>query len=82
MSQIKVTQSKTKDLQILIHDAIIIHAFNNFDFEFCLYLMILNHKAKYKVQLLILFELIEILRNKELQLKNKSTTNANSVKKT
>lgn len=31
MSQIKDMWSKIKDLKILINDAVVIHAFNNFD---------------------------------------------------
>ncbi len=62
-------------------DAIIIHALNNLDSQFRLYLTILNHEARQKAQLPRLSEFTKSLEDKELRLKNKSTASANFAKK-
>lgn len=41
-------QSEIEDLKILIDDAVVIYAFNNFNSQFCPYLTMLNHKAPKK----------------------------------
>lgn len=81
MSQIKDVQNKIEDLKILIDNAVVIYAFNNFDSQFCLYLTILNYKARQKAQFPILFELTKSLEDEEKRLKNKSTTSTNFAKK-
>lgn len=68
-------------MQILIDDAVVIYAFNNLDFQFCLYLTILNDEAQLKAEHPSLSEHTNCLEDEELQLKNKTTTNANFAKK-
>ena len=79
MSQIKDVRSEIDDLKILMVDAIVIHALNNFDSQFRPYLTILNHKARQKVQLSTLSELTKSL-DKQLRLKNQSIASANFAK--
>lgn len=41
----KDVQSKINDLKILINDAVVIYIFNNLNFQFYPYFIILNYKA-------------------------------------
>ncbi len=81
MSQIKDVRSKIEDLKISMDNVIVIHALNNLDSTFRLYLMIMNHEARQKAQLPTLSELTKSLEDEELRLKNKSTASANFAKK-
>ena len=79
--QIKDAGSEIKDVKISIDDAIVIHALNNFDSQFCPYLLILNYEAQQKAKLPTLLELIKNVEDDELRLKNVSTTSGNFAKK-
>ncbi len=81
MSQIEDARSEIENLKISMDNAIVIHALNNLDSQFRLYLTILNHEARQKAQLPTLSELTKILEDEELRLKNESTTSANFAKR-
>lgn len=81
MSQIKDARSEIEDLKITIDNAVVIHALNNLDSQFCPYFTIFNHEARQKAQLPTLSELTKSLEDKEERPKNKSTASANFAKK-
>ncbi len=77
MSCIKDASAKIDDLKISISEAVVIHAFNNYDLHFRPYLAILGHSAREKEKLPTFSELTKTLEDKEMLLSNENKWTAN-----
>lgn len=76
MSRIKDALAKIEDLKISISEAVIIHALNNLDSHFRLYLAILSHDAREKEKLPTLSELTKGLEDEQMRLSNENRGNS------
>ncbi len=77
MSSIKDASAEIDDWKINIHEAVVLHIFNNLNSNFWLYLLIVSHDAWEKKRLPTFRELIKILVNKKMHVSNEIKGTAN-----
>ena len=68
--QIQRVQKKIKNFNIIINKTIVIITLNNFDFEFKIYLTIINNKTRNNKKLFKLDAFIKVLQKKKIRLHN------------
>ena len=61
---------KIKNLKIILKKTIVIITFNNFNFKFEIYLIIINNKTRIEKKLLKFDTFIKVLQKKKLRLQN------------
>ena len=69
-NQLQNIQKKMKNFNIFMKKIIVIITFNNFDFEFEIYLIIVNDKTRNDKKLFDFENLIKVLQKKKLRLNN------------